>query len=126
MAILQIHSDAVNGASMNICDDRNGYVALRASRVPIIPGEIFTITANDSKDMPSVELLQLRWKFDQIAAFAGFTNLTDDDIHHEDDLEDNMLNDRRQRDGIVDMDGEWDDEVSYYALDEIYDDDDTR
>lgn len=47
-------------------------------------------TADDPNDLPSVELLQLRWAFSQVAALAGFSNMTDVDWAEDDDADNGL------------------------------------
>ena len=54
------------------------YLAHRASGVPIQTGQTFVIRAEDSKDLPSFELLEVQWNLLRVAAICGAADVTDE------------------------------------------------
>ena len=59
-------------------------LAHRASGVPIRTGQTFVIRADHPKDLPSLELLELRWNLLRVAAICG---AADDETYDDEEEE---------------------------------------
>ncbi len=53
------------------------YLAHRASGVPIQTGQTFVIRAENPKDLPNFELLELQWNLHRVAAICGAPDVPD-------------------------------------------------
>ena len=53
---------------------RNDTLAHRASGIPIQTGQVFVIRAEDPRNLPSLDLLELQWHLVRLAAMSGAAN----------------------------------------------------
>ncbi|CAK7269535.1 hypothetical protein SEPCBS119000_003617 [Sporothrix epigloea] len=60
-----------NGAENDFQSWRKQPVAYRKSGLPLRTGQIFTIRAEDPADLPSFDLLDMRWNLQRIAVMSG-------------------------------------------------------